>query len=277
MSECKTRRRSAKYQVGTSGYVIGRAKWEKLPCLNCLELNSTFYRLPSQKLINSLDRLPPNVNLIIKASQHITHSLRLNEARDAWTTLWDKIKNLRALRCVLFQLPPNFNNTDVNRQRIRAMAEYLPQHIDIAFEFRNKSWLIEDTYTMFEQLGWAIVGTVVLKREGTRWVGNMPSGVYMPPATADFNYIRIHGKKKWRGKLSAKQLSEIHKIVSSQKVKTSYVIFNNSFFDTRTDKCLVDSMEVKSAGVCDAVEFSNRVTRRRLGRRLRIRSSNSPV
>tara|TARA_Y100000816_G_scaffold258293_1_gene213030 strand:- start:253 stop:1080 length:828 start_codon:yes stop_codon:yes gene_type:complete len=275
MSECKTRRKSAKYQVGTSGYVVGRGKWEKLACLNCLELNCTFYRLPSQRLINSLDRLPPNVNLIIKASQHITHSLRLNNAEDAWNVLWGKIKDLNALKCVLFQLPPNFNNTDINRQRILDMADYLPQNIDIAFEFRNKSWLVEDTYTMFEKLGWGIVGTVVIKREGTRWVGNMPSGIYMPPPTTNFNYIRIHGKKRWRGKLAAKQLSEIHKIVSSQKVKTSYVIFNNSFFDSRSDKCLVNELEIKSAGVCDAVEFANRVTRRRLGRRLRIKTSSS--
>ena len=194
---CKTRRRSARYNIGTSGYVVGRKKWEKLDCLNCLELNATFYRLPSPTLIKSLERLRSNVNLIVKASQHITHSLRLKDAQEAWNVLWDRIKELPSLKCVLFQLPPNFNNTAENRPRIRAMKTYLPSTVNIAFEFRNKSWLIDDVYQMFEELGWAIVGTVVYKKEGTRWVGNMPSGVFMPPATSDFNYIRIHGKKKW--------------------------------------------------------------------------------
>ena len=94
MSTCKLRDKDVRYLVGTSGYVIGKRKWSKLPCLNCLELNSTFYHLPSKNLIKSLMNLPDNVNLIVKASQQITHFQRLKNVKTLWNNLWgEEMKN----------------------------------------------------------------------------------------------------------------------------------------------------------------------------------------
>ena len=75
-----------------------------------------------------------------------------------------QIKDLPRLKCVLFQLPPNFNKTEENMERLVDLKRILPKGVDIAVEFRNKSWLEESTYDMFAEFGWAVVGTVIFKR-----------------------------------------------------------------------------------------------------------------
>ena len=229
-----------------------------MPCLNCIELNSSFYRIPSDRLIGSLNKLPDRIDIVIKASKYITHIKRLKDVEEAWGKLWSQISKLGPkLKCVLFQLPPSFNKTDVNVERIQAMKKYLPSNIDIAFEFRNKSWLEDSTYEVFRALDWCVVGTFIEKRQGQTWVGTMPNGLYMPPKTANYNYIRIHGKKGWKGQLSKAQLREIRDAMDGQAVRTSYVMFNNTFFDPRSGHCMVEGERVGYAAVCNAVEFAD--------------------
>jgi hypothetical protein len=197
------------------------------------------------------------VHIVIKASKYITHIKRLNDVQEAWDKLWTQISKLgKKMSCVLFQLPPSFNKTEINVGRIEAMKAYLPKNIDIAFEFRNKSWLEDSTYDVFKKLKWCVVGTYINKREGTNWVGNMPPGLYMPPRTTDYNYIRIHGKKGWKGQLSQAELKKIREALAAQAVRTSYVMFNNTFFDPRSGHCMVDGEPIRYAAVCNAVEFA---------------------
>ena len=270
---CRLRNRDVRYQVGTSGYVVGKKKWQKMPCLNCLELNSTFYHLPSKQLTKSLMNLPPNVSLIVKASQQITHYSRLKNVKQLWLTLWNRIKDIPNLKCVLFQMPPTFTMNEENMNRIRILKTYVPASVDIAVEFRNNSWLVAETYEMLKELNWCIVGTLIVKRPSTRWVGNMPPGLFMPPRTSNYNYVRVHGKKKWRGLLSSSELSSLHDAVADQVVQTSYVIFNNSFFDKRGDSCTVRKTKLPSASVCNAIDFTSKITKKRRGRRLKVRTA----
>ena len=43
--------------VGTSGFMVGQKTWLDLPGLNCIEINSTFYRLPSKNTITKWKNL----------------------------------------------------------------------------------------------------------------------------------------------------------------------------------------------------------------------------
>ena len=249
--------------------MVGKNKWLKQPCLNCIEFNSSFYRLPNDATIASLNQLPPNVSVIIKASRYITHIKRLHDVQEAWGVLWKQISKLKGkLACVLFQLPPSFTWKLENQERIKAMRAYLPRGVSIAFEFRNKSWLRPEIYDFFADLKWAMVGTYIKKRPQTKWVGDMPAGIYLPPVTADFNYIRIHGKKGWKGALSAGELTVLRDTMGSQRVQRSFVMFNNSFFDNRSTSCTSNGATIKSAAVCNAVQFTHLVGNRKT-RRLR--------
>jgi len=257
--KCLERGASDKYQVGTSGFMISKTNWLKLQCLNCIEINGTFYRLPSDSTIEKWKTLPENVSIVIKASRYITHMKRLKDVKGAWEKLWKQIKPLgKKLKAVLFQLPPSFDYKPENLQRIADMKKYIPKDLNIVFEFRNKSWFIDDVYDQFKKMKWCIAGTYIQKKESTTyWMGNMPAGLNLPPRTAPFNYLRIHGDRGYRGSLDGSQLRKIKNLLNRQKGAENFVMFNNTFFDSRSKYCMTDGIKIKYAAVCNAIEFTN--------------------
>ena len=100
-----------------------------------------------------------------------------------------------------------------------------------------------------------MVGTYIQKKAGTHWLGTMPPGLNMPPKTANYNYVRVHGARGYRGSLNEDELKEIRTAVKNQTTRQSFVMFNNTFFDSRTNYCTVDGNKVKYAAVCNGVEF----------------------
>ena len=42
-----------RFEIGTSGYIGSKRDWLAMPNINCLEINSTFYRLPTEKSIKN--------------------------------------------------------------------------------------------------------------------------------------------------------------------------------------------------------------------------------
>ena len=256
---CSERKATAKYQVGTSGFMVSKTNWLKLQCLNCIEINGTFYRLPSDKTIDNWKTLPENVSIVIKASRYITHMKRLKDVEGAWNKLWKSISPLgKKLKAILFQLPPSFAYEPENLQRIADMKKYIPTNLNIVFEFRNKSWLTDDVYSQFRKMKWCIAGTYIQKKEGTTyWMGTMPSGLNLPPKTSAFNYMRIHGSRGYRGSLDRDELTKLRNSLNKQKCNESFVMFNNTFFDSRSKHCTVDGIKIKYAAVCNAAEFTN--------------------
>jgi uncharacterized protein YecE (DUF72 family) len=238
--------------------MVPQQKWADLECLNCIEINSSFYRVPSEKVVEGWKSLPERVGFVIKASKYITHIKRLNDVREPWNVLWKSISPLGdRLRCVLFQLPPSFHRKEENIQRIKDMKRIIPSNVRIAFEFRDPSWFADSVYSLFRTLGWCMAGTLVKKTEGQKWMGNMPNGLLLPPITAGFSYVRVHGSKGFRGELSRAELVKLREKLLDQRPKQSFVMFNNTFFSSRGESCDVGGIKVQYAAVCNAVQFSS--------------------
>lgn len=254
---CMPRGAGSKYQVGTSGFMVSKSTWLKLPCLNCIEINSTFYHLPKESTIASWQSMPDHVGVVIKASKYITHLKRLIDVREAWEKLWTLIRPLGArLKCVLFQLPPSFKYKEEHMERVIAMHKFLPRELQIAFEFRDISWFQPSVYETMHKLDFCMVGTYIKKAEGSKWLGTMPKGLLMPPATSNINYLRVHGGRGYRGALTKPQLEEIRLAFAQQKTRYSIVMFNNTFYDRRGQHCDVAGQSVRYAAVCNAAEFT---------------------
>jgi uncharacterized protein YecE (DUF72 family) len=85
-----------------------------------------------------------------KAHQRITHILRLKEHEftPVFFKAIDPLRATRRLGPVLFQLPPNMK-ADV--ALLTAFLEKLPPDIRCAFEFRNKTWLVDEVYRLLEK------------------------------------------------------------------------------------------------------------------------------
>jgi uncharacterized protein YecE (DUF72 family) len=156
--------------AGTSGFAYPSWKPDfyppKLPAkdflkyyatrLNAVEINYTFRQLPkTTTLENWINATPEGFTFVCKAHQRITHILRLRESEftEVFFKAIDPLRASRRLGPVLFQLAPNLK---ADLATLTAFVEKLPRDIRCAFEFRNKSWLVDDVYRLFEKHGIAL-------------------------------------------------------------------------------------------------------------------------
>src|SRR5258708_5126030 len=124
--------------------------------LNAVEINYTFRQLPkAATLENWVNATPAGFVFACKAHQRITHFNRLRESEFAelFFRAIDPLRAARRLGPVLFQLPPNFK---ADPPLLAAFLAKLPADIRCAFEFRNASWMTEETYRLLEKHGVAL-------------------------------------------------------------------------------------------------------------------------
>ena len=122
--------RAPRYRVGTSGYNYPEWKGsfypEKWPQkkmlayyaerLDTVEINYTFYRLPTERLLAGWsEATPPDFRFTLKAPRRITHEARLTDCAAVTRAFCDAASTLgEKLGALLFQLPPSFRkNVDV--------------------------------------------------------------------------------------------------------------------------------------------------------------------
>ena len=118
--------------------------------LNSVEIDYTFYRIPSSATIENWRSATPEVfKFTLKAPQQVTHRERLKIPSDALDYFLTVIRGLEnRLGMVLFQLPPFFK-CDV--QKLEAFVAVLPRGIPAAFEFRHDSWFKEEVYAFLRE------------------------------------------------------------------------------------------------------------------------------
>jgi uncharacterized protein YecE (DUF72 family) len=180
--------------VGTSGYNYPEWKGSfypsDLPAAKMLpfyasrfptvEINYTFYRMPTPKLIAGWRaQVPPEFRFTLKAPKRITHDKRLRpadvaESVQGFITAASELGP--QLAALLFQLPPNFKK---DLPLLKDFLSLLPPKTTAAFEFRNASWLEDDVYTALRDRNIALCIADSETRE-TPMV-----------TTADYAYLRL--------------------------------------------------------------------------------------
>lgn len=145
-----------------------------------VELNNTFYRLPSEAAVGRWDeRTPGGFRFACKASRYITHVKRLRDGRDSTAAYFEAVAPLGAkLGPVLFQLPPNL---PADTARLAAFLQALPPAHPYVFEFRHDSWLCPATRSVLADYRAALCLHDFSERRIPDW------------KTADFAYLRFHG------------------------------------------------------------------------------------
>ncbi|HID74614.1 MAG TPA: DUF72 domain-containing protein, partial [Planctomycetaceae bacterium] len=82
---------------------------------NTVEVNATFYRLPTANMIHAWNRrLGAGFHLVLKGSRMVTHRKKLADCDEALAALLDRVRDLKRLKVILWQLPPSLHK-DVAR------------------------------------------------------------------------------------------------------------------------------------------------------------------
>ncbi len=221
----------ARYFVGTSGwhYDDWRGKFypENLPQekwlefyssrFNTLELNNSFYHLPSENAFaNWYASSPPGFVFAVKASRFITHTKRLKDCDDAIANIMSRARLLQdKLGPLLYQLPPGLRRDDA---LLETFMKKIPPDLKHAIEFRHESWHTEEVYAILRKYR---VGFCVF---------DMPKLASPIVATGDFAYIRFHGRDSLYSSCYADEemAAWARKIrIISKNLESVYIYFNN--------------------------------------------------
>ncbi len=191
---------------------------------NTVEINNTFYRLPSKAVFEKWrDSVPDGFRFIVKANRFITHIKRLKDPESSVKNFLLNMGGLgEKLGPVLFQLPPSWN---VNIERLENFLNYLTSQkiiigLKAAFELRNRSWAVNEVFDLLRTYNTALC------------FADWPDLTIGKPVTADFIYLRRHGPKDlYSSDYSEKELRKDGEYICSwlEEGKNVYVYFNNDW------------------------------------------------
>jgi len=185
--------------LGTSGfsykdwvgpvYPEGMPERDWLPFYSSLfstvELNVTFYRLPSTRNIDAwIRKTPADFRFTVKAFRGLTHE---REAPD-FGAFGESIRPLAEagkLGCVLAQFPNSFQPIPENKEYLKKMGGELKEFPLVA-EFRHVAWARPETFDLLRGLS---IGYCCVDEPQLRGL--------MPPeavSTSTTGYVRFHGR-----------------------------------------------------------------------------------
>ena len=199
--------------------------------LNSMELNSSFYKLPTKSAIKKLNSY--NLTYSIKVSQYITHSKKLKNVRGAWNNFYQRFELLYdKIGCFLFQFSPSFSCNTKNFDRLEKLSSFLNTSHRYVFEFRHVSWYDNPNVTdLFRTHNWTLV--IVNINNTNNWADNLTNG--FNPAlsryqlTSDCIYIRMHGTTgKYIGSYENRDYDKIFKFIKKKSVNKVFIFFNNT-------------------------------------------------
>ncbi len=196
---------------------------------HCVEINSSFYRLPSPAVVDQwLVSVPDNFLFALKGSRYITHMKKL---RDCAVPLAAFLAIARRfgehLGAVLFQLPPRWR---VNPERLAGFLALLPEDLRVAIEFRDPSWHVEPVYDLLREHA---VGLCQFDLGGLR---------SPPVVTAGLVYLRLHGPQEaYAGSYAETDLRTWAERLRAWE-REGHEVF--VFFDNDQDACAVRDAQV---------------------------------
>jgi uncharacterized protein YecE (DUF72 family) len=218
--------------LGTSGYVyrdwkdvfypkgLPASRWldHYSQVFSTVELNATFYRLPTPSAVDGWrDRSPKGFRFAAKGSRYLTHMKRLKDPGPGIDRYFELISRLgKKLSVVLWQLPPQMDRADPGR--LAGFLEKLPRRgLRHAVEFRSAAWYTPEICEVLDAFGAAFCEHDLVAR--------------VPPRlTGGFRYLRFHGATgKYRGRYGKRALSPYARDLL-QKDRDAYVYFNNDHF-----------------------------------------------
>jgi uncharacterized protein YecE (DUF72 family) len=184
----------AKLRIGTSGWMyddwrgrfyppdVPKTRWLQhySQHFSTVELNSSFYHLPSEKAFGTWrDKAPDGFVCALKVSRYITHLKKLREVEEPLQTFVTRARLLgNRLGPLLYQMPPSMKRND---SLLESFLQLLPGDLEHVFEFRNESWFDDAVCALLHRHGAAFC------------VYDLPGTTTPIVATAGFAYLRFHG------------------------------------------------------------------------------------
>jgi len=239
--------REGRIRIGTSGYSFadwigpfypagtprGKMLDEYVRHFDVVEINSSYYRIPSRSMFERMERkTPEGFEFVVKLFRGMTHEIEDDSHMyREFVDSTEPLKEAGKFAGYLAQFPWKFKNSKSAKAHLGVLRKRLGDD-PLFVEFRHDSWIEDKTFEFLRDLevGYCAVDEPRLK-------GLVPPLV---EATTDEGYVRLHGRNSanWWGKgggdrydydYNSDELSEwAGKILDLEgKVKKVYAFFNN--------------------------------------------------
>jgi len=173
-------------------HALPRNRWLEFYArhFNAVEMDSTFYHLPSAETVEHWSALTPSeFRFCPKLPKTLSHEKRLEDPAPEIAMMRRLSAELGPrLGCALLQLPPSFHARSHEEKTLRAFLRAWPEEITLAVEFRHESWETQHAARMLEdrQVAWVWADTLPVGAE-------KHAGFGFFPVTARHLYVRLLG------------------------------------------------------------------------------------
>ncbi|MEQ8424409.1 MAG: DUF72 domain-containing protein, partial [Cyclobacteriaceae bacterium] len=136
---------------------------------NCIELNATFYRLPTEKQTEGWrSKVGKGFQFCPKFTDQISHFKRLKGAEEVTNQFLKGVSGFKdALGPIFLQLPPNF--TPKNFEALENYLGWLPTDIKVFTELRSPKWYEEENFeNVFNMMEKNKIGSIITDASGRR-------------------------------------------------------------------------------------------------------------
>jgi uncharacterized protein YecE (DUF72 family) len=145
-----------------------------------VEINNSFYRLPPPETFDKWRKqAPPGFCYAVKANRFLTQAKKLKECEEPLERMMSAVRHLGdRLGPMLYQLPPRLK---LDLERLESFLRIVPGDVTSVFEFRDKSWYVDETYALLDRYGASFC------------VHDLPGSASPRVAVGPVVYVRFHG------------------------------------------------------------------------------------
>jgi uncharacterized protein YecE (DUF72 family) len=192
---------------------------------DCVEIDSSFYRVPNAFMIAQWSRNTPAGFLFSpKLPKKITHEKKLRDSESQLMYFYSALNKLGPkLGPIAVQLPPSFKlSTDL--QALKTFLGTIDPKFDHAIEFRHKSWFTPETYALLRDHGVSMVWTL------NQYVETPPeptSALLYLRLVGDREITEFTGTQRDRSVETKRWASAVSERLDS--FERGFVFFNNHF------------------------------------------------
>jgi uncharacterized protein YecE (DUF72 family) len=198
--------------------------------LNYVEIDSTFYSIPSEYMVKNWDRrTPDNFRFTAKFPKVITHEKKFKNVENDLKLFYERMEPLKdKLLALLIQLPPYYELKE-GLEDLKGYDFFFEDTFRYAVEVRHPSWFSDLAYNFFRNSNISLVWSQMDRLQTP------------PVVTSDFVYLRLIGDRRLAedqfGKIQIDRTQEIKNWANKMKevkqnekdVKIGIVAANNQY------------------------------------------------
>ena len=196
---------------------------------NLVEINSTFYNLPSEDMvINWNHRVPENFRFIVKVWQQISHNLDDQDLDSHIIEFFSRLNELKPkIIRFLLQFPPWFKYSESHLQKLELLLKRVPSGYKYIIELRDNSWYDSEILSKFIDGENVILGTTYMPKIIPYYMPNQNK--YYIRMIGDRELSVFNQNQRDQNDALDDLYTNVQKLMKTPNIYEIFIIVNNHF------------------------------------------------